>query len=398
MSFGTIKKHNGDESSHHIATIIGDDEPDDDGGSHELSAAAGLLNDRYHLIRELGHGGMAVVYLAEDVETNREVAVKMMSARLTGTGRQRFTREFSTIASIKHPHCIDVFEYGESEQGPFFAMELFRGGPATTLIGQPMDVVLKAIYEIALAIDFVHSRRIIHRDIKPGNILARRNPDGDGFEVKLADFGLAKFANTSSSMSGDIDFLGTVAYCAPEQILREKLDHRADLYSFGIVCFELLSGQHPFQNSRKHVQALVADHLKQIPPMIRQTAPELSSEIDAAVMQMLAKDAGDRPLSTQPLRSAIAHQLGWIPEESESSAESQVPQRLVAAFVARGTETAAIETVLSESLNPAPKQISGWAETPVPSVVFVTGDAGIGKSGVLRQAARAALVAVQATI
>jgi serine/threonine-protein kinase len=148
-------------------------------------------------------------------------------------------------------------------------MELFAGEPATALIGQPLSIALTALYHVAEAVDYVHSRRIIHRDIKPGNILVRSKPDGSGFDVRLTDFGLAKFANTSSSLSGEGNFLGTIAYCAPEQIMRDELDHRCDLYSFGMVCYEVLAGRHPYSEVRQNVQALIARHLRETPPPVR---------------------------------------------------------------------------------------------------------------------------------
>ncbi len=118
-------------------------------------------------------------------------------------------------------------------------MELFSGNPATELIGSPLPQILEAIYKLCEAVDFVYSKRIIHRDIKPANILVQANANGNGFDIRLSDFGLAKFANSSSSVTGDVNFLGTIAYCAPEQIMREELVHRADIYSLGLVVYGL---------------------------------------------------------------------------------------------------------------------------------------------------------------
>ena len=349
-----------------------------------------ILNERFRLGRELGHGGMATVYLAEEIETGRQVAVKMMQTRLEGTARQRFTREFSTIASIKHPSCLEVFEYGESDTGPFFVMELFAGEPATALIGQPLPIALKALYQIAEAVDYVHSRRIIHRDIKPGNILVRSKPDGSGFDVRLADFGLAKFANTSSSLSGEDTFLGTIAYCAPEQIMRDELDHRCDIYSFGLVCYEVLAGRHPYSEVRRNVQALVAKHLRDVPPTVRSCNPEVVPDIDSAVMQMLAKDAGRRPQSTVLFRKAIATFLNWTTGQERPEPESEGRQ-LVGTFVSRDHEKRLLESLMAENLLLDDNSAEDWLDEQPVFLAVLTGPAGLGKSTLLRQVARSAM-------
>ena len=354
------------------------------------SVEGALLNERFRLGRELGRGGMATVYLAEEVETGRQVAVKMMQTRLEGTARQRFTREFSTIASVKHASCLEVFEYGESDTGPFFAMELFAGEPATALIGQPLPIALKALYHVAEAVDYVHSRRIIHRDIKPGNILVRGKPDGSGFDVRLTDFGLAKFANSSSSLSGEANFLGTVAYCAPEQIMRDELDHRCDIYSFGMVCYEVLAGRHPYSEVRTNIQALIAKHLREVPPQVRFYNREVSPEIDAAVMHMLAKEAGGRPQSTLMFRKTVAAFLDWTTGQEKPDPETD-SSPLVGAFVSREQEKRLLESLLAENLLLDGNLSAAWVDEQPAFLAVLTGEAGLGKSSLLRQAARCAL-------
>ncbi|MBL8808777.1 MAG: protein kinase [Planctomycetaceae bacterium] len=333
---------------------------------------------------------MAAVFLAEEIETGRQVALKMMQTRLEGTGRQRFTREFSTIASIKHPSCLEVYEYGESDTGPFFAMELFAGEPATALIGQPLAISLMALYHVAEAIDYIHSHRIIHRDIKPGNILVRSKSDESGFDVRLADFGLAKFANTSSSLSGETGFLGTVAYCAPEQITRDELDHRCDIYSFGLVCYEVLTGRYPYGDVRKNVQALVARQLRDMPPGIRSCNSDVDPAIDAAVMQMLSKDAGKRPQSTLTFRNAVAEYLDLTVKQDATERGSE-NRRLVGTFVARDQEKRLLDTLLAENLLLDGNTSDQWHEEQPALIGILTGPAGLGKSTLLRQVARTAM-------
>ncbi len=351
-----------------------------------------VLNQRYQLERELGRGGMAVVYRACEIDTGRKVAIKMMRAQLTGTARQRFTREFSTIASVTHPNCVEVYEYGECDIGPFFAMELFAGKPADALIGKPLNLILKVLYEIAEAIDYVHSRRIVHRDIKPGNILVGRRKRGAPVESKLTDFGLAKFANTSSSMSDDANFVGTVAYAAPEQIMRDDLDHRADIYAFGVVCYELLSGRHPFEQTRSNIRGMISAHLQENPKSITELSSKVPATVSNVVMQMLAKQPASRPSLTVSLRAAVAQHLGWEEDASLETAAAG-PTKVTATFVARQSERRRIDTLISATLNPSHEEIQSWGDSPPASVLFVTGDPGIGKSSLIKQSARSVLVA-----
>jgi RNA polymerase sigma factor (TIGR02999 family) len=358
---------------------------------HCVDLATELLRCRYKLIRELGRGGMAVVYLAENLDTGQQLAIKTMSTRLTGTAKQRFTREFSTIASIQHPHCLTVYEYGETQAGPYFAMELFSAEPVTELIGKPLKVILKAIYQLADAIDFVHTRRIIHRDLKPGNMLVRQR--GEEFEVRLTDFGLAKFANTSSSMSADVNFMGTIAYCAPEQIMREELDFRADIYAFGVVCYELLAGRHPFADAKRNAQLMISQQLRKNPTPLGQLAsPDLPFDISHEISLMLEKALSQRPASLKPLRQLIATHLGWSVEESDDSSLDNRSRKLSTTFVARDAECRQLELLVQACLSPSQSTIDAWQTEPPPSFVFITGEAGIGKSSLMRQVARTALV------
>ncbi len=349
-----------------------------------------IINDRFRILSELGRGGMAVVHLAEDLFSGKRVALKMMSNSLTGSAKRRFTREFSTIASLKHPYLIEVFEYGECSDGPFFAMELFSGKPATAMVGAPAQHLLEAIYKLCEAVDFVHSKRIIHRDIKPANIMVNPKPDGKGFDIRLSDFGLAKFANSSSSLSGDVNFLGTIAYCAPEQIMREELDHRADLYSLGMVVFELVTGRHPFDEFRKDAQALISKQLTKVPSSVREFNKNLSVELERAILKMLAKEQDARPNSTLELRQALASELGWSGSEV-SSPNILSSGNLIAPFIAREDELRSLETFISNNCGAsAIRDPSHPSKVRTPTIMFVAGEAGIGKTSLIKRAARAA--------
>jgi tetratricopeptide (TPR) repeat protein len=330
--------------------------------------------------------------LAEDLSNGKQVALKMMSSSLSGSAKQRFTREFSTIASLKHPHLIEVFEYGESSSGPYFAMELFSGDPATIMTGAPASQVYEAIYKLCEAVDFVHSKRIIHRDIKPANIMVQRRLDGKGFDIRLSDFGLAKFANSSSSLTGDVNFLGTLAYCAPEQIMREELDHRADLYSLGMVAFEVLAGRHPYEEDRKDAQALISRQLTKVPSSIREFNRNLSVDLERAVLKLLAKEPDARPNSTLELRNALADELGWS-DNKGGNVSPLVASGLVAPFIAREDELKVMESFIATHCG-GPSHALGEEAIKMrkASILFVAGEAGIGKTSLIKRAARAAYI------
>ncbi len=222
-------------------------------GSPPNGAGRNLRHERFRIGGKLGEGGMGVVYRAVDTRDGREVALKLMKASLAGTARRRFEREFRSISALHHPHCLNVYDFGELDGGPFFTMELFQGRPITSLAGRPVDEVLDPLFQLTLALDYIHHQGMVHRDVKPSNILVRpaARPDGrPGFEAKLMDFGLAKYYGVKSSLSAEGGFVGTVAYCAPEQINNDELDHRADLYCLGLVSYELLSGRYPFPEAR----------------------------------------------------------------------------------------------------------------------------------------------------
>jgi serine/threonine protein kinase len=164
-------------------------------GAHELR------HERFQIGDVLGEGGMGVVYRARDTRDGRDIALKLMKGSLAGTARRRFEREFRSLATLHHPHCLNVFDYGELDRGPFFTMELFQGRAITSLAGRGIDAVLDPLLQVTLALDYIHNQGIVHRDVKPSNILVRaatRHDGSPGFEAKLMDFGLAKYYGVKS--------------------------------------------------------------------------------------------------------------------------------------------------------------------------------------------------------
>ncbi|MHC5537444.1 ATP-binding protein [Singulisphaera rosea] len=350
-----------------------------------------LWHERYKIGTKLGEGGMGVVYRARDSRNGRDVALKLLKGTLTGTARRRFEREFRSLAALRHPHCLSVYDYGELDGGPFFTMELFLGRPITSLTGKSVAEVLEPLLQLTHALDYIHAHGVVHRDVKPSNILVRPSARDDGssyFETRLMDFGLAKYCGVKSSLSAEAGFVGTVAYCAPEQLNLDELDHRADLFCLGLVSYELLSGRYPFPEARlSGMRPLMQALLNDKPRPLSEVNPEVPRPIADAVMKYLRKQPRRRPDSTSLLRNAITEYLG-LADQAALSMTTFTPTRpmlSVTGFVCRASEQEILDDVLRQCLT-SQRQASNH----VPSLVLVSGEPGIGKSSVVQEAERIA--------
>lgn len=355
--------------------------------------AGPTLNDRYELLERLGEGGMGVVYRARDRQHGREIALKALKNRLDRTGKERFAREFSAISAIDHPCCLRVFEFGETDEFPYFTMELFAGEPVTTLHGMPLDVIFEALYQTASAIDYVHTRRIVHRDVKPSNVLVRieRTPERSEIrvQVKLADFGLARFLSTPSSLTVDKGFIGTLKYCAPEQLSNQVVDHRADLYSLGLVCYEVLTGRYPFEQAAEAgIHSLVSAQTAQQSLQLRAFDHRIPADVEDMVSALLAKNPDERPNSALGLRRVLARLLGHPEVEDHARFEGSliIGDWVQPHLVGRDAEVGGIRRQLHRALSPHGWSPVEWQADPVPSALFITAEPGIGKTRLLQEA------------
>ncbi|HEX6731126.1 MAG TPA: protein kinase [Pyrinomonadaceae bacterium] len=268
-------------------------------------AVGSILRERYRLDSELGRGGMGIVYRATDLELQRSVAVKVLSTNTsTSDARERLIREARSAAALNHPHIVAVHDVGEASGQPFLVMELV-GGPRLSQ-ARPTDLtrIVEIATQICSALEHAHSNSIVHRDLKPDNVLL--SGTGELGNVKLADLGLALPAyGARISRAGLI--VGTASYMAPEQALGQEVDGRTDLYSLGVLLYELTTGRLPFSGDDPLTVVSQHVHAPVVPPrVLRQDLPRA---LEALILRLLAKDPAQRFDSAGETRAALARCL-----------------------------------------------------------------------------------------
>jgi WD40 repeat protein/tRNA A-37 threonylcarbamoyl transferase component Bud32 len=264
----------------------------------------------YRIESLLGWGGMSIVYLAEDLRLKRRVALKLLAASLAEDElfRDRFLRESELAASIDHPNIIPIYEAGTTEDLLFIAMRYVEGRDLKERLHRgrldPADAI-GILAQVASALDAAHASGLVHRDVKPSNVLLDTGARPDGSDhVYLADFGLTKRVSEETGIGGDDHLMGTIDYVAPEQIAGEGIDGRADVYSLGCVLYECLVGQPPFR--RDSDLAVVFAHLEAEPPAPSAQRPELPAALDAVIARALAKEPEQRyPICREFARAAL---------------------------------------------------------------------------------------------
>jgi streptogramin lyase/tRNA A-37 threonylcarbamoyl transferase component Bud32 len=272
----------------------------------------------YRIDSMIGRGGMSVVYLAEDAHLGRKVAVKFLAPDLVQDSkfRERFVRESRLAASLEHPNIVTVYEAREHDGQLYLAMRYVAGTDLKRLIGSEgaldPERTVSIVSQAASALDAAHAEGLIHRDVKPGNILITPRTDPGGRDrVYLSDFGLTKRATSDSGITATGQFVGTLDYAAPEQFEAKPQDARADVYSLGCVLYECLTGEVPFP--RENQAALVYAHLHAPPPKVTAVRPDLPGAIDHVVATAMAKAPQDRYRSAGELADTAAQALGVQP-------------------------------------------------------------------------------------
>jgi serine/threonine-protein kinase len=256
---------------------------------------AEALRDRYRFVRELGSGGMGSVYLAEDLKHHRKVAVKVLHPHLAASlGTERFLREIEVAAQLQHPAILPLHDSGEADGYVYYIMPFVEGESLRARLARQHELSVedsaRILYDVLDALAYAHERGVIHRDIKPDNIML------SGRHALLVDFGVAKAVNDSAGPSFVTTTglaLGTPSYMAPEQAVADKeVDHRADLYAIGVVGYELLAGRRPFPGNT--AQQIVAAQLTQTPEDLRTHRPAVPPPLSAAIMRALERRPADR--------------------------------------------------------------------------------------------------------
>jgi serine/threonine-protein kinase len=269
-----------------------------------------LFDGRYRVIRRLGSGGMANVYLAEDEELGRRVAIKVLDEKHANDEQfvERFRREAKNAASLSHPNIVSIYDRGEAEGTYYIAMEYIEGRSLKELIVArgplPIDRAVAYARQILGAVRFAHKKGIVHRDIKPHNVLV----DTDG-RLKVTDFGIARAGASQMTEAGSI--IGTAQYLSPEQARGAPVDQRSDLYSVGIVLYEMLTGSVPFTGDTPVEIAM--KHISAVPTPPSPARPEVPEDLDLVVLRALAKDPRERFQSAEEMDAELGRVAAGLP-------------------------------------------------------------------------------------
>src|SRR5436309_2471681 len=290
-------------------------------------------------MRKLGAGEMADVYLAEDQELGRRIAIKILNSRHGNDDQfiERFRREAKNAAALNHPNIVSIYDRGNAEDTYYIAMEYLDGRTLKELIigrgAAPVNVAIEYARQILHALRFAHRHGIVHRDIKPHNVLV----DSEG-RVKVTDFGIARAGTSQMTETGSI--VGTAQYLSPEQARGGEVDQRSDLYSLGIVLYELLTGKTPFEGDTPVEIAM--KHLSNPPKPPSKLRPDIPRELDLVVLRALAKNPDDRYQSADEMEADLERVArGARVSAATVDSATQVLSRPAAAAAVAGGATAA---------------------------------------------------------
>jgi len=343
-----------------------------------------VLNNRYRLDAELGRGGMGVVYRGHDLLLGRDAAVKLLNrAGLTPEGRSRLLREAQAVAKLNHPNIVTLYDAGEADDVPYIVMELLSGHSLYERKPANMDELLQVARQVCAALEHAHEHGIIHRDLKPENVIliSQRSGSANGqaggdLRVKLTDFGLARSITSRQTTEGGM--VGTVFYLPPEQAMGAELDGRADLYSLGVMLYELAAGRLPFAGDDP--LTVIAQHLHApaVPPSTYN--PEIPGALESLIIKLISKQPEDRPASA----AAVGHILERIARKStdlmlaalESTEPSPLDRLVRGRLVGRDGELAEARAIWQRATT------EPNADTP--HVLMIAGESGVGKTPFVR--------------
>lgn len=350
-------------------------------GTALRSAAGGsdlvgsIVADRYHIMKKLGEGGMGQVYLAEHVKMGRKSALKVMHPGMKADvdAISRFNREAANASRIAHPNVAAVYDFGETPDGIIYlAMEFVDGPPLTKIIEEqgalPPKRAGEIVRQVAEALAVAHDMSIVHRDLKPDNIMVAKTRDG-GDLVKVVDFGIAKAAGAESQKVTKTGLVvGTPEYMSPEQLAGDKLDGRSDIYSLGLVAFNMLTGKLPFPSDSAQESMIM--RLTDAPKPLAEMKPEVAwpADVQQVMDKALSRDVTQRYQNATEFGNALYRAIDRMPETAAAEMGTQVmgaaaipATRVASAPAANGAATVAVPTpvasdVVTQSAAPAKKK------------------------------------------
>lgn len=350
-----------------------------------------LLHGRYRLREQIGQGGAGIVYKAEDVQLQRIVALKVLTADggMAGDKLARFRSEALSVAQLNHPNIITLYDYAEQETHPYLVMEYIPGQDLWSLDNSyapnlmPFEVSLPIIDGILAALEYSHAHQVIHRDLKPENVMI--TPEG---LVKVMDFGLARIQG-QSRLTREGLVAGTASYLAPELALGEPGDHRADLYAVGVMMYELLTGRLPF--SGDDPLSVVSQHIHApvVPP--QRYNPAIADDLQAIILKLLAKHAADRYPNAGEIRRDLAPHLAYYRGDEQPPTIEAAPSL---GLEARTTQQALLDRISRGKMVGRKTEMAElkrrWdrvrrGESDMEPVLLISGESGIGKTRLLRE-------------
>lgn len=280
----------------------------------------------YRIIEQIGRGGMATVYKAYQPALDRYVAIKILPAHLADEPgfAERFQREARAVAKLEHPHILAVHDFGQDDELSFIAMRYVETGTLKGQMGRPMELkrIADLVSQIAGALDLAHEHGIVHRDVKPSNVLL----DKRDWSL-LSDFGLARMMEASQQITASGVGMGTPAYMSPEQGMADRVDHRSDVYSLGVMLYEMLTGRVPYEAETP--MAVVLKHIQDPLPLPRDVNPEIPKAVERVVLKAMAKSPDDRFQQAGQLARSLqeaAHPAGATRDQKQAFGEKTTEQ------------------------------------------------------------------------